>query len=302
MNSIRKYLSIQSIRHSILNKYHRYDLSRANFYSIIKNKRVLNIPTSIIKNRINSSSFSSNTLSKRYYNSNRNRYDSKFLYFLQDNIIFIIIAINSLIYLYWQQMSSIKRLKWMQNHFMISSYGLFYQGYIHTLLTSTFSHNSLSHLVMNMFTLYFFGSQALLALGLSKFLSLYLLGGIGGSLCYASFPYLMMKYQEYSRKRSPLGYRYQYQLDRPLYSRALGASGAISAIVAWTIINNPTGMVYLYFVIPIPTALFGVGFICYDVYNVYQGYYNQTGSGGTAHIGGALVGAMFALRRFRRRF
>ena len=124
MNSIRKYLNIQSIRHSILNKYHRYNLTNYNFYSIIKNKRVLNIPTSIIKNRINSSSFSSNTLCKRYFNSNRNRYYNKFIYFLQDNIIFIIIAINSLIYLYWQQISSIKRLKWMQNHFMISSHGL----------------------------------------------------------------------------------------------------------------------------------------------------------------------------------
>ena len=79
--------------------------------------------------------------------------------------------------------------RFMNSHFTVSSGGVIKQGRVHTLLTAMFSHQSGWHLFANMFTLYFFGSEALLLLGARRFLSLYIGGGIFSSFCHVAWPH-----------------------------------------------------------------------------------------------------------------
>ena len=71
---------------------------------------------------------------------------------------------------------------------------------------------------------------------------------------------------------------------------SLGASGAINAIVAWYIAVAPRSMIYLYGVLPIPAALFGVAYLGFDAYSLYSG---DSGMGNAAHLGGAAFGGLW---------
>jgi membrane associated rhomboid family serine protease len=37
----------------------------------------------------------------------------------------------------------------------------------------------------------------------------------------------------------------------------IGASGAVGAVLAWSIFSNPSQIVYLYMIVPVPAALLG---------------------------------------------
>ena len=52
------------------------------------------------------------------------------------------------------------------------------------LLSSMFLHSGFIHLALNMISLYFLGSFVEEAFGRSRYLALYLLGGIAGGLAY----------------------------------------------------------------------------------------------------------------------
>lgn len=54
-------------------------------------------------------------------------------------------------------------------------------GEYYRMLTSAFLHAGLLHLGLNMFALYLFGSQVEAALGMARFVALYLLAALGGS-------------------------------------------------------------------------------------------------------------------------
>ena len=55
------------------------------------------------------------------------------------------------------------------------------------LLTSMFLHSGVTHLALNMLSLYFLGSFVEAAFGRGRFLALYLLSGISGGLAYLYF-------------------------------------------------------------------------------------------------------------------
>jgi rhomboid protease GluP len=55
------------------------------------------------------------------------------------------------------------------------------------LLSSMFLHSGFIHLALNMISLYFLGSFVEVAFGRSRYLALYLLGGIAGGLAYLYF-------------------------------------------------------------------------------------------------------------------
>jgi len=73
----------------------------------------------------------------------------------------------------------------------------------------------------------------------------------------------------------------------PTY-RAVGASGAVSGIVLSSILLYPMGSIYLLFIpFPIPSWLFGIGYILFSVYGMKK----QAGNiGHEAHLGGAFAG------------
>ena len=71
----------------------------------------------------------------------------------------------------------------------------------------------------------------------------------------------------------------------------LGASGAISAVLFAAIVYYPTMSLYMFFIpIPIPAALFGVGYLVYSWWSARQ---NRGRINHDAHFGGALSGLAF---------
>lgn len=142
------------------------------------------------------------------------------------------------------------------------------------LLTHGFIHGNLPHLFINMFVLFMFGplvERGYMELtgrsSLLPFLILYIAG-----ITLSSLP----------------GY-FKHKWD-PQY-RAVGASGATSAVVFASILMYPTNTMYLLLLpIPAPAWVFGILYLGYEW---YQGQRASDGIAHDAHFAGALVGILF---------
>ena len=74
---------------------------------------------------------------------------------------------------------------------------------------------------------------------------------------------------------------------------SLGASGAVNAIIAMSVLMMPHRKIYLYGVLPLESWVFGAMFLLRD----YAGLGTNDGVGHSAHLGGAATGALaFVLR------
>ncbi len=137
-------------------------------------------------------------------------------------------------------------------------------------------HAGWLHLLINMWVLYSFGSIVERTFRLNygpKGLLYYLLFYVGGVLFSVLFDYGKYK--------------------NNVYYSAVGASGAVSAVVFSSILIYPTGGIYL-FPIPfaIPSWLFGI------LYLAYSAYMQRRGSdhvGHSAHFWGAVFGMLFTV-------
>ncbi len=136
------------------------------------------------------------------------------------------------------------------------------------LITHGFLHANWEHLIVNMLTLLFFGPVVQEILGPIYFLILYFAGLVVSSLF------------DLSKHKEHIGYN------------ALGASGAISAVLFTYIFFNPWGMINMYFFIPIPGIIFGV---LYLVYSNYMGKRGMDNIGHDAHFLGAVFGFIFPI-------
>lgn len=78
-----------------------------------------------------------------------------------------------------------------------------------------------------------------------------------------------------------------------VFYNAVGASGAVSAVLFSSIILYPTGKIMLLFIpVPIPAPVFGVLYIAYEYYMSRRGGDNI---GHDAHLWGAIFGVIFTL-------
>lgn len=79
----------------------------------------------------------------------------------------------------------------------------------------------------------------------------------------------------------------------------MGASGAIHALIIYSILTFPRQIIYVNHILPMPAILFGGLFIFQDVYGLY---YEGGRVGNAAHLGSAFFGASyFILRRLMLR-
>lgn len=132
------------------------------------------------------------------------------------------------------------------------------------MATSGFLHVDISHLLFNMLTLYFFASVVISGFDQLRFLIIYVVSLIAGSLLALFF-----------------------HKDEPSYS-AVGASGAVTGILYAAILLKPGMDLYLYFIpIPIPAYVIGIGYLLYSIYGMKKRLGNI---GHTAHFGGAIGG------------
>ena len=143
-----------------------------------------------------------------------------------------------------------------------------------TLITSGFVHASIGHLALNLITFYSFGYPLERRIGTLQFVILY----FAGMLLSAVITCIKRR-------------------NDPNYA-ALGASGAILAVLFAGIVYYPMQSVYVMFLpIPIPALLFALGYLAFSVYASDRGT-GQTFWGRTnhdAHIAGALTGVLFVL-------
>ncbi|RYZ20080.1 MAG: rhomboid family intramembrane serine protease, partial [Chitinophagaceae bacterium] len=116
------------------------------------------------------------------------------------------------------------------------------------MITSGFLHADYMHLFFNMFTLFFFGRN------IEMIFSIY---GLGGKLSY-----LLLYFTSLVASDLPT---YLKEKDNYHY-RALGASGAVSAIVFSAIVFDPWSAIYLFGAIKISALVYAVLFIWYCIY------------------------------------
>ena len=116
----------------------------------------------------------------------------------------------------------------------------------------------------NMFTLYFFAPVVINWLGTPKFLIIYLVSLVGGSL----LSFFFHKNESY-------------------YS-AVGASGAVTGILYAAILLQPTMQLGIMFIpIPLPAYVIGIAYLLYSIYGMKK---NLGNIGHSAHFGGAIAG------------
>jgi membrane associated rhomboid family serine protease len=153
--------------------------------------------------------------------------------------------------------------------FALSLWGLKH-GYVWQLLTYQFMHAGLMHLVFNCWAIYIFGREVELALGRSRFLTMYFASGVLGGLVQALAGLL---------------------LGGASAAPVVGASAAAFGLAAAFAILFPDQVLLLFFILPLRaryvlwlSAILAVLGIVFPTSNVAH----------AAHLGGMLAGALFA--------
>jgi membrane associated rhomboid family serine protease len=141
------------------------------------------------------------------------------------------------------------------------------------LVSHAFVHANWSHLIVNMFVLYFFGRNIEAYFGYyfgNRATAYFLLLYFGGIL--ASNLWSLIKHKD------------------NYYYNAVGASGAVSAVLFAAIFFNPWELLYLFAVLPIPGILFAVGYLFYSYQSSKKSNDNIAHD---AHLLGAIFGFVF---------
>jgi membrane associated rhomboid family serine protease len=142
-----------------------------------------------------------------------------------------------------------------------------------TLITYMFLHVDFIHILMNLLWLYWFGTIFIQELGLKKLLSTYILGGLAGGLLYILFYNVFPVFE-----------------DVKAASIALGASASVMAVVIATATYQPERRMNLIFIGPVKIVY--IALIMF-IFTSMVDFSVNTG-GKIAHIGGALMGFLFA--------
>ena len=150
-------------------------------------------------------------------------------------------------------------------------------GQVWRLLTYAFLHDPGSpwHILFNMLVLFFFGRQVEDAVGGREYLTFYLVGALAGGLAYVA----------------------AFLVGLQGAGQALGASGAVTAVLVLAACYNPRQVVYLFFVVPVPIWGLVVLSVAIDAFSLLGQSSGRVAT--SAHLGGAAFG--FCYWRFRWR-
>lgn len=163
----------------------------------------------------------------------------------------------------------------LMNKLIFNPYAIHHKKQWYRFISSGFLHADWIHLGINMFVLYSFGNAV-------QYYYTAFFGSAGNwmfALLYVSGIFAANATTYYKNFNNP-------------YYNALGASGAVSAVVFTSILFQPLTKIYLYGIIGIP------GFIAGILYLAYSHYASQKGGDNVnheAHLYGAIYGIVFTL-------
>jgi membrane associated rhomboid family serine protease len=153
------------------------------------------------------------------------------------------------------------------------------KGEVWRLLTYAFLHSQdIFHILFNMLALWWFGKAVEDIYGSKEFLAFYLVSAVVGGVAQCGYELMM----------------YGMAGAHP----AIGASGAVTAVLMVFAMHYPTTTVYLFFIIPVPVIVLMVLFIAYDIFGAIGG---RPGAhiAFAVHLGGALFGFLYYKFQFR---
>ncbi|MCF6333242.1 MAG: rhomboid family intramembrane serine protease [Draconibacterium sp.] len=163
----------------------------------------------------------------------------------------------------------------LMNKLQFNAAKIIHKKEYYRLVSHAFIHANWTHLLVNMFVLYFFGRNIEAYFGYyfgNRAIAYYLLLYFGGIL--ASNIWSLIKQQN------------------NYYYNAVGASGAVSAVLFAAIFFNPWEKLYLFAIVPIPGILFAVGYLFYSYQKGKKGNDNVAHD---AHFLGAIFGFIFPI-------
>ena len=144
-------------------------------------------------------------------------------------------------------------------------------------ITYMFLHASVSHLFFNMFALWMFGRTLEYELGSRRFLTYYLVCGVGAALVQMAVVWMTGDYG----------------------IQLLGASGAVMGLLLAFGVMHPNNIIMLLIPpIPMKAKYFVIGYAVLELFMGWRGY--QSGVAHFAHVGGMLWGWLL-LRWWKRK-
>lgn len=146
-------------------------------------------------------------------------------------------------------------------------------GEYYRFVTAGLIHADFIHLFFNMYVLYIFGENVEYVY-----------------TAYIGKPYLFGVMYFFALIAASLPAFAKHRNN--YYYRALGASGAVAAVLFSFVYYAPWTMLYFFGIIPIPAIVFAVIYLVYSAYAAKKG---QDNIGHDAHFWGAVFGFVFTL-------
>jgi membrane associated rhomboid family serine protease len=161
----------------------------------------------------------------------------------------------------------------MLNRLMLNPYRIEKNREYYRFITSGLIHANFSHLLWNMFSLYFFGTVV------EQYFA-YIFGTAG--------PYYLIIFYILAVIVSDLP-TYFKNRHNPGYN-SLGASGGVAAIIFSSVLFQPTANICFYFVICLPGFILAIGYLMWSYFN---GRKSDDSVNHEAHLYGAVFGFVF---------
>lgn len=160
-----------------------------------------------------------------------------------------------------------------------SPYQVYHRKQLYRLITHGFLHASWTHLIVNMLVLFFFGPYV------ENFLKMIL----GPELQqWSKLVYLL--FYAVAIIVSSLVTLFKHKNNA--WYNAVGASGAVSAVLFFFIFFKPWELIYFYGILPVPGIIMGA---IYLVYSQYMSRREADNINHDAHLSGAIFGFIFPL-------
>ena len=158
--------------------------------------------------------------------------------------------------------------QFVEDWLIASSDGIFRDGRVWELLTATFLHANLFHILGNMLFLWVVGRELEAMYGSRDFLIFYLMAGVVSTLGWTAC-----------------------DAFRGTHHQMLGASGAIFAAVVVYTLFYPRREILFMFVIPVQIWILVVAILVFNALMIHQGVKWEVA--GEAHLTGAAFGYLF---------